>query len=335
MAWVLECKNGDQQSFACCYGGTGSELFTGLQVTDDDGGITKLYSPFEVHYSILQNFVYVSDYKGNRKRIDLSNTSFPSLAALVQFISGCQACSCSGGGFAGAQSCYHQAFINASGTSVAVTVTQLPLNAEDYPYIVEVTRDGGKAIFGVHYTASPVTNRIIFDRALEGEDVEVIICTRKDWVYENFINYSGSSLQVTIARIGTATSEWLHQEFINVSGNEVTLTAGTLPTLDVNLNLRVYRDGGKGIYGEHFTIDDVNNKIIFAGAGGIGDPRTLEGENVQVFWRETDVEKVLRVFRDGGKGIYGQDFLIDTANNSIVPVRSYENENIQVYLRAN
>jgi len=333
MAWTLECKDG-QQSFDCCGGGTGNELFRGLEITDDDGGVTRIYSPFELHYSVLQNFAYISDYKGNRKRVDLSNTNFPSLASLIQFISDCQACSCDGGGFTGSQSCFQEAFINVSGGYVTVTVTQLPTDAEDYPYLVEVFRDGGKAIYGEHYTADPSANRIYFGRALEGEDVEVIICTRKDWVFENFLGFSGSSLPVTVARIPTATSDWIHEEFIGVSGDDVTLTKGVLPTLDIALNVRVYRDGGKGIYEEHFTVDNAANKVVFNAGSGIGDPRTLEDENVQVFYRETDVEKVLRVLRDGGKGIYGEDFLIDTANNSIVPVRAYENENIQVYIRA-
>ena len=93
MAWIIECKNGEQSSFDCCGGGAGNEVFTGLQITDDDGGITRVYSPFEIHYSVLQNFAYVSGYKGNRKRINLSDTTFPSLAALVEFISNCKTCS--------------------------------------------------------------------------------------------------------------------------------------------------------------------------------------------------------------------------------------------------
>ncbi|MCB0595418.1 MAG: hypothetical protein KDD28_15105 [Phaeodactylibacter sp.] len=334
MAWIIECKNGEQSSFDCCGGGAGNEVFTGLQITDDDGGITRVYSPFEIHYSVLQNFAYVSGYKGNRKRINLSDTTFPSLAALVEFISNCKTCSCDGGGFDGLQSCYHQAFVDASGPFVTVTVAQMPVSAADYPYLVEVYRDGGKAIFGEHYTAGPSTNRIYFPRQLEAEDIEVIICTRKDWVYENFIGYSGAILLVTIGRIPTATGDWIHEEFLAASGDSVTLVKGTLPTLGINLNLRVYRDGGKGIYGEHFTVDAGLNKVVFSGVGGIGDPRELEGENVQVFYRETDIEQVLRVYRSGGKGIYGQDFLIDIDNNSIVPIRAYENEDIQIYLRA-
>jgi len=341
MAWMLECKNG-QESFDCCGGGTGNELFQGLQVTDDDGGVTLIYSPYEVHYSVLQSFVYVSDYKGNRKRIDLSNTSFSSLTALLEFISDCQACACGGDNFAGPQSCFHQAFIDVTADYVTVTAAQLPDDLTDYPYLVEVVRDGGKSIYGTHYAPDPATNRIYFDgiagisdpRTLEGEDVEVIICRRKEWVYQNNLNYSGSSLPITVGAIPTATSDWIHEEFLNASGDDVTLTLGTLPTLFINLNLRVYRDGGKGIYEEHFKVDGVNNKIVFNSGTGIGDPRTLEGEHVQVFYRETDVPNVLRVFRDGGKGIYGTHFLIDESTNSIVPTRAYENENIQVYLRA-
>lgn len=340
MAWTIECIKGGQP-FSCCSGGEADELFSGLAVTDDDGGVTRLYSPFEVHYSLAQNFVYLSDYKGNRKRVDLVNTSFPSLASLVAYISECQSCSCDGdGGFSGAQSCYQQAFIDASGDYVTVTVANLPPDPADYPYLVEVSRDGGKAIYGQHYTADPANNRIYFagggiadGRALEGEDVEVIICSRKDWVFQNFIGVSGSSIEVTVGRIPTATSDWIHEEFIGVSGDGVVLAKGSLPTLDLNLNLRVYRDGGKGIYQEHFAIDAGLNKILFSGAG-IGDPRILEDENVQVFYRETDVESVLRVYRGGGKGIYGQNFLVDTVNNLIVPVRAYENEDVQVYLRA-
>jgi len=341
MAWILECKNGPE-SFECCGSGSGNELFQGLQVTDDDGGVTRIYSPYEVHYSVLQSFVYVSDYKGNRKRIDLSNTSFSSLTALVEFISDCQACACSGNEFSGPQSCYHQAFINVSGNYVTVSVTQLPDDALDYPYLVEVVRDGGKSIYETHYKADPATNRIYFDgiagisdaRTLEGEDVEVIICRRKEWVLQTNLGFSGSSLPVTIGAIPVSTSDWIHEEFLDASGDDVTLALGTLPSLFINLNLRVYRDGGKGIYEEHFKVDDVNNKIVFNSGTGIGDPRTLEGEHVQVFYRETDVESVLRVYRDGGKGIYGTHFLIDENNNAIVPIRAYENENIQIYMRA-
>lgn len=326
MAWILQCKRGEQSEFDCCSGGSGQELFSGLLITDDDGNETRIYTPFEVHYSVLQAFVYLSDYKGNRKRIDLANTSFSTLDELLQFISNCQSCECGINAPPLIQQCYQQDWIGHSGAYVEVTDFQLPQNLEDYPYLVEVFRDGGKGILGVDYTPDPASNRIYPTRIYEGEDIEVIRCSRKDWLYENFIGVSGASIQVSVARIPVSTSDWIHEEFLNVSGDGVVLTKGGLPSLAHDLNMYVYRDGGKGIYGQHFTIDNGLNKVLF--------PRDLEGEDVQVYWKETDVDSVLRVYRDGGKGIFGEHFTIDTVNNNIVPTRSYENENIQVYIKA-
>jgi len=326
MAWILRCERGVQSEFDCCSGGSGQELFSGLSITDDDGNTTRIYAPFEVHYSIAQQFVYVSDYKGNRKRIDLSNTSFSTLDELLQFISDCQACECGAGSLPTLQRCWQQDWIGYSGAYVEVTDFSLPEDLEDYPYLVEVYRSGGKGVYGVDYTSDPASNRIYPTRIYENEDIEVIRCARKDWVYENFIGVSGDSITVNVAQIPTSTSDWIHEEFIGVSGGAVTLTKGTIPALGYDLNMYVYRSGGRGIHGEHYTVGTGSNQVLF--------PRDLEGENVQVYWRETDIDAVLRVYRSGGKGIYGEDFTINAANNRIIPTRRYEGENIQVYIKA-
>ena len=324
MAIVITCSRCESKSFPCCGGGTGTEIFRGL-VIDDNGTETKIYAPFEAFSTSTS--VVVSDLKGNRKVIPLNQTSYQSIEELVSAITDCICTSESTGGETIGDDnpcdCYHEYFNDASGSSVSVTVETLP--TENVPLLVEVYRDGGKAIWNHHFTIDSGSNSILFSRELEGEDVEVYICNGSEWTFENFLDQTSDRVAVSIAKIPTAEKEFFIENFFDVDGtNEVTVTVADLPTIDIDLNLKVYRDGGKANHGDHFTIAGTN-RIIFN--------RAFETEDVQVYVRPNKISSNLRVYRDGGKAILNRHFTLDATQNEIIFQRSLENEDVQVYVK--
>lgn len=66
-----------------------------------------------------------------------------------------------------------------------------------------------------------------------------------------------------------------YQFFENVSSSEVTVTIADLPSSNIHQRVQAFRDGGKMRYIKHFTIDAVNNKLLFS--------RTLEGEDIELY----------------------------------------------------
>lgn len=86
---TLECKNCDGISFDCCSGGSTSELFSGLIVTDSVAvTVTKIYRPFKVLYSATE--VQLFDAFHNRAKVAFADTVYSNITDLLTFISRCQ-----------------------------------------------------------------------------------------------------------------------------------------------------------------------------------------------------------------------------------------------------
>jgi len=89
----LDCKNGEVISFPCCGGsGTGSFVFTGIEVTDDSGNATFLHAPYEVQ--VTSTGVFISDYKRNNFFIPLSEVAFDNIDDLIEYVTECRNCNC-------------------------------------------------------------------------------------------------------------------------------------------------------------------------------------------------------------------------------------------------
>jgi len=332
MAITLVCRNCEETQFTCCGGATSTELFRGLEI-NDNGTVIKVYQPFDVVYTA--SAAIVSDLKGTTYSIPVVDTVYSSITELKSFINGCLCPAAGSSGTTSTTCCcdgndapQRQVFLDASGPSVTVTIAPIP--EANHPILLEVYRDGGKSISGVHFVADPVTGIIDFTagtapRALEGEHIEVIIKQCSSAVYENFLNVSGPSITLVENSLLGVLSAWETEQFLELnSTNEVTL-AQPLPQVNLGANLYVLRDGGKALHDYHFTIDYGANKLVFS--------RAFEVENLVVRYRPDDGgTRIIRVYRDGGEGIEGYHHSIDYPNNMITFARALENENVQVYI---
>jgi len=343
MAITLVCRSCEEFTFSCCGGGSSTEFFKGLEI-DEDGAITRIYYPFDVVYTNV--LAVVSDLKGNTFTIPLAETSYPDMAALKAAVNGCLCPTSESGGGTGngstsGGSCgccdelangFSQVFLNQTGPTVTFTAAPLP-STEQIPYLLEVLRDGGKSISGVHFVADPGTGVIDFTagtepRTLEGENIQVIKKGCTNAVYQNFLAASGDYVELTVSTLGSVLATWETEQFLNLNAtNEVTIANGPLPMGGVTHNLYVLRDGGKAIAGTNFVIDYNNNKLVFT--------RAFENENLVVRYRpdnNTNSPKNIRVYRDGGEGILGVHHTIDYETNRVYFTRALEVENVQVYI---
>ncbi len=90
----LSCRVCQEESFDCCSGGSTTELFNGLKITNTStSAVTMIHRPFRTLYNTTE--VHLSDALGKRVTIALSDTVYSDIAELLLFVSRCQ-CSSTG-----------------------------------------------------------------------------------------------------------------------------------------------------------------------------------------------------------------------------------------------
>lgn len=138
----IECSN-QQENFDCCGGGTSAEIFTGLIVTDAGAIQARIYRPFEAFVSSVGQYVFLSDYKGNRYTANLSDSVYSTMQELVTAVNNCRSSSIRR---------FSQYFPGASGPVISITENGgvLPANGA----LIDVFYRGQLLTEGVDYNVS-------------------------------------------------------------------------------------------------------------------------------------------------------------------------------------
>lgn len=326
--YSVQCANGQSQ-FNCCGGSSGNEIFTGLTVLDSSAVIARIYAPFEAFVGVLTEHVYLSDYKGNRFTINLSETVYSTLDELVSAVAKCKTATCDCDGAAACndvptQDCITERFLNVTGSQVVLT-TPLPAGAE-IPARVFVNRGGKKSIFETDFLLNAGLNALSFSTPLDGENVEVTICQQSDWQTANFLNATGATIDLSELSISLLKCSLEKEQFLNVSRGFIQLQ-GPFFLEEQLTSLEVYRDGRLGFQGYDYTVDFETKRINFT--------RALEGEDIEVFYRGAYYpDSMLRVYRAGLKSIINHHFTYSSATGLLNYQRVLENENVQVLYRS-
>lgn len=223
MAWLIECKTGEQESFDCCDGVTTSNfLFAGLLITKDDLSQVRIFSPFEVFIST--SAVYISDYKGNGLTINLSDTAYSTMSELTSALGDCQKCDCDQGGSGsgeGGLQLVRQVFSDHTGPSVTLTENGgvFPVDTSE----VQVYFNGRLMTENSDYSISGSNVNFSFD-IVKPSEVQLVFFVRApgiaDVLRQVEAAFSGTTLTVTMNG-GTIPSD-TDQLFVYLNGRLMT-----------------------------------------------------------------------------------------------------------------
>lgn len=155
MAVTLTCINGEQD-LDCCTGQTAAISFKGLLLSDSVAGTEKvIYSPYLFAEDAAS--VHIWDQRGNSDEITVADTSFSTVAEIVDFLTGCQA-----------KRGHHILVENFTGNTYTVPWT---LATTERARRIQIFLGGIKQTFGVNVSASG--NQLTFDFPGGGEPLEI------------------------------------------------------------------------------------------------------------------------------------------------------------------